>query len=424
MRDVYINASVYRRGALERLDMAVAGGLIDSLDDAMVIKERDQVFDLSGFVIIPGFVDVHVHLREPGFSYKETIASGTRAAARGGYTAICAMPNLDPAPDSLKHLKVQLDLIERDALVEVLPYGCLTMGRKGRGQPVDFSALAPYVAAFSDDGTGVQDEETMEACMRGVKAQGSILAAHCEDERLVNGGYIHDGDYARAHGHRGISSESEWRHLARDLKLVEKTGCRYHMCHVSTKESVRLIRSAKAMGLDITCETAPHYLTLSDDRLMEDGRFKMNPPIRSLEDRDQLIEGILDGTIDMIATDHAPHSPEEKARGLEQSAMGVVGLETAFPILNEYLVESGILTLEELFRLMCDAPRARFGIAGGIEVGGRADFAVLDTRSVYALNPNEFASMGRATPFSGMAARGKCLLTAIGARRVYDGFSN
>lgn len=361
--------------------------------------------------VFPGFCDVHVHLREPGFSYKETIASGTRAAARGGYTDVCTMPNLNPVPDNAQHLAEQLELIRKDAVVGVHPYGAITVGEAGK-ELADLEGLASGVVAFSDDGRGVQSEQRMREAMLRAKALGKMIVAHCEDDTLLKGGYIHAGAYARAHGHRGICSESEWKPIERDLKLAEETGCAYHVCHVSAKESVALIRAAKARGMDVTCETAPHYLLLSDADLQEDGRFKMNPPLRGEEDRLALIEGIRDGTIDMIATDHAPHSAAEKARGLAGSLMGVVGLETAFPVLYAGLVQKQILPLEKLIRLLSENPRRRFGLP---ENG----FSVWDLAADDTVDPAKFLSMGRATPFAGRQVRGRCLMTVCGDRVVY-----
>ncbi|MGN0985174.1 MAG: dihydroorotase [Candidatus Enterenecus sp.] len=355
-----------------------------------------------------------MHLREPGFFYKETICTGTRAAARGGYTAVCAMPNLNPAPDSTDTLAPQLELIRRDAAVRVIPYGTITRGERGE-ELSDMEALAPYVAGFSDDGRGVQSDEMMRAAMRKAKSLGKLIVAHCEDNSLLRGGYIHDGEYARTHGHRGICSQSEWGQIQRDLDLVRETGCGYHVCHISTKESVALIRQAKAEGLDVTCETAPHYLLLDDSMLQEEGRFKMNPPVRARVDREALIEGLLDGTIDMIATDHAPHTAEEKSRGLKDSLMGVVGLETAFPLLYTYLVKPGILTLARLVELLCETPRRRFALGGGaVEPGAPADCSLWDLDREYVIDPAEFQSMGRSTPFKGWTVSGRCLLTLCG----------
>jgi len=371
--------------------------------------------DLSNFVVLPGFVDVHVHLREPGFSYKETIRTGTLAAARGGYTTVCAMPNLNPVPDSAAHLQSQLDLIRAGAAIRVLPYGAITVGQQG-AELASLEELAPYVVAFSDDGRGVQDDDMMRRAMRKAKELGKLIVAHCEDNSLLRGGYIHDGTYARAHGHRGICSESEWRQIQRDLALVRETGCGYHVCHISTKESVDLIRRAKAEGLDVTCETAPHYLLLDDAMLEEDGRFKMNPPLRDKSDREALLAGLVDGTIDMIATDHAPHSAEEKSRGLEKSAMGIVGLETAFPLLYTYLVKPGVLSLDKLVALLHTNPCRRFGIpTGGTDCTAR-DFTVFDLHAAYTIDPEEFQSMGRATPFAGWTVQGRCLLTVAGGK--------
>ena len=364
------------------------------------------------YIIVPGLCDVHVHFREPGFSYKETIASGSAAAAHGGYTAVCTMPNLDPVPDSAEHLQVQLDAIKRGAAIKVLPYGAITVGEKGE-KLADMEAISDKVCAFSDDGKGVQNDEMMREAMTAAKRLGKIIAAHCEDNSLLFGGYIHDGEYARMHGHRGISSASEYKQIERDLRLAEETGCAYHVCHISTKESVELIRQAKARGVDVTCETAPHYLVLCDEDMQEDGRFKMNPPLRSLEDKQALIEGIKDGTIDMIATDHAPHSAEEKGRGLEKSLMGVVGLETAFPVLYTELVTKNIITLDRLVELMSFKPKERFGI------DTNNDFAVFDISEAYKIDPKDFLSMGRATPFAGREVFGRCLLTVHNGKVVY-----
>ena len=371
-----------------------------------------SAFDSEKFIAFPGFCDVHVHFREPGFSYKETIRSGCAAAARGGYTAVCTMPNLSPVPDSGENLKVQTDLIKRDAFIHVLPYGAITVGEKGE-ELSDLEAMAPDVVAFSDDGRGVQNDDMMRQAMLRTKALGKMIVAHCEVNSLLHGGYIHDGEYARAHGHRGICSESEYAQIERDLKLVRETGCAYHVCHISAKESVELIRRAKAEGLDVSCETAPHYLLLDDSMLQEEGRFKMNPPIRDKADREALIRGILDGTIDMIATDHAPHSAGEKSRGLEKSAFGIVGLETAFPLLYTGLVKTGIISLQKLVELLSIRPRQRFRIPLG------NDFCLWDLESSYIIDPERFASLGRATPFAGMSVQGRCVLTAYQGRAVY-----
>ncbi len=367
---------------------------------------------VENYIIVPGLCDVHVHFREPGFSYKETIASGSAAAAHGGYTAVCTMPNLDPVPDSAEHLQVQLDAIKRGAAIKVLPYGAITVGEKGE-KLADMEAMSDKVCAFSDDGKGVQNDEMMREAMTAAKRLGKIIAAHCEDNSLLFGGYIHDGEYARMHGHRGISSASEYRQIERDLRLAEETGCAYHVCHISTKESVELIRQAKARGVNVTCETAPHYLVLCDEDMQEDGRFKMNPPLRSREDKKALIEGIKDGTIDMMATDHAPHSAEEKGRGLEKSLMGVVGLETAFPVLYTELVMKNIITLDRLVELMSFKPKERFGI------DTNNDFAVFDISEAYKIDPEDFLSMGRATPFAGREVFGRCLLTVHNEKVVY-----
>ena len=418
-RFVIKGCEVFTDGRFVPSDVEVDGGIVSRVEPGIVPAQGIPVFNFDNCRIVPGLVDVHVHLREPGFSYKETMATGTAAAARGGYTAVCAMPNLNPVPDSAEHLAAELEAIRRGASVAVYPYGALTVGERGE-EMADIAALAGSVAAFSDDGRGVQSADVMRECMRAVAGTGKILAAHCEVNALLNGGYIHDGEYARAHGHRGICSESEWREVERDLSLAAETGCAFHVCHVSTKESVELIRQAKRRGVDVTAETAPHYLLLTDADLQEDGRFKMNPPLRGEADRAALIEALLDGTIDMIATDHAPHSAEEKSRGLEKSAMGVVGLECAFAVLYTGLVETGVLTLERLTELMSCAPARRFKLPGGeIKAGSPANLAVFDTDTEYTIDPAEFASMGRATPFEGWRVKGKCLMTVCAGRTVW-----
>lgn len=409
MKALFKNAAVYTGGVFEKKDVLFDNGSLSPMGDFSPMCPSSVI---PNTVIFPGFCDVHVHLREPGFSYKETISSGTAACARGGYTTVFSMPNLKPAPDSLENLKSQLDIIDRDAKIPVIPYGTITVGQAGNVLS-DMEAMAPFVAGYSDDGRGVQSEDMMRAAMLEAKRLGKIIVAHCEDNSLLGGGYIHDGEYAKSHGHKGICSESEWAQIARDLRLVEETGCAYHVCHVSTKESVDIIRKAKARGIDVTCETAPHYLTLDDSALEEDGRFKMNPPLRSREDREALVMGIIDGTVDMIATDHAPHSAEEKSRGLAGSLMGVVGIETAFPVLYTYLVKPDIITLERLAELMCINPRRRFGLSGDM------GYTVWKLDEEYTVNPDEFLSMGRSTPYEGARVFGRCLLTAIGERIVY-----
>ena len=394
----------WRDGAFSVQDVSVD---LSSCDAGVPVFPADHCF------LLPGFVDVHVHLREPGFLYKETIATGTAACARGGYSDVCAMPNLNPVPDSPEHLAPQLDAIRKDARIRVWPYGSITVEQKGEVL-ADMEGMAKDVIAFSDDGRGVQDENLMRQAMLECKRLGKILVAHCEDNSLLRGGYIHDGEYARAHGHRGICSESEWGPIARDLKLARETGCAYHVCHISTKESVELIRQAKREGVDVTCETGPHYILLSDRDLQEDGRFKMNPPLRSEADRKAILEGILDGTIDMIATDHAPHSAEEKSRGLEKSAMGVVGIETAFPLLYTHLVKTGLMTLERLVELMAVNPRKRFGLPM------TEDFSVWDLNKQYTIDPEDFLSKGRATPFAGWKVSGENLMTIVGGKIVWQ----
>ena len=391
-------------------------GRLNTRDFVFSAKEdvQGEAVSLQRLAIFPGFADVHVHFREPGFSYKETIASGSRAAARGGYCAVCTMPNLNPVPDTMEHLQEQLSIIERDSAIRILPYGSITMGQKGE-QLSEMEKMAPHVCGFSDDGRGVQDREMMKAAMLKAKALGKMIVAHCEDNALLRGGYIHDGEYARAHGHRGICSESEWGQIARDLELVKETGCAYHVCHISTKESVEIIRRAKAEGIDVTCETGPHYLLLDDSCLQEDARFKMNPPLRSREDREALIEGIIDGTIDMIATDHAPHSAEEKGRGLEKSMMGVVGIETAFPLMYTGFVKTGIITMEKLMDLLHFNACRRFGI----EMDMTENFTAFDLDAEYDIDPAEFLSMGRSTPFMGEHVFGRCKLTVADGKIAY-----
>ena len=390
------------------LKSSVIPGFEPIIPEGCVIPSSD-----GETVIFPGFCDVHVHFREPGFSYKETIKTGSLAAARGGYTEVFAMPNLNPVPDSVPHLNEELELINRDAVISVRPYGALTEGEKGRVS-ADLEGMAPLVIAFSDDGKGVQDAGMMREVMARCASLNKVLAAHCEDESLLHGGYIHDGRYAAAHGHRGICSASEWKSIERDLKLAAETGVKYHVCHVSARESVKLIREAKASGVNVTCETAPHYLLLDENDLIEDGRFKMNPPLRSREDREALLEGLADGTIDVIATDHAPHSAEEKARGLEKSPFGIVGIETAFPLVYTYLVKKGVIPMDRLLELLVTNPRERFGLALS-----NGDWALWDLSEEYAINPDGFLSMGKATPFAGWKVLGRCLMTVHDGRTVY-----
>ena len=394
-------------------DLRISGGRIVSVSPAASPLTEPFLY------AIPGFTDVHVHLREPGFSYKETIRTGTMAAARGGYTAVCAMPNLDPVPDSVAHLRAQLDIIERDAVIDVRPYGAITVNEAGETLS-DMADMAGHVVAFSDDGHGVQSDAMMRAAMEQAKSLDKLIAAHCEDNRLLHGGFIHDGAWARAHGFKGICSESEWGQIARDLELVRQTGCGYHVCHISTKESVALIQKAKAEGLNVSCETAPHYLLLTEDDLMDEGRFKMNPPVREKADREALLAGLVNGAIDMIATDHAPHSAEEKSRGLVGSAMGIVGLEIAFPLLYTHLVKKQkLITLERLVELMSTAPAKRFGLESGISPGRPANLALWDLNAEYEINPDDFVSMGRATPFAGWKVNGMCVETLYKGKTVW-----
>ncbi|MBQ5829928.1 MAG: dihydroorotase [Alistipes sp.] len=399
-------------------DIAIIDGRIAERAEHIEVTANDTIIDAKGLVVAPAFVDVHVHLREPGFGYKERIATGTMAAARGGYTTVCSMPNLNPVPDSVENLKAQQDIIDRDAKIEVLPYAAITIGRKGE-ELVDIASLKGKVCAFSDDGSGVQVDGMMERAMTEAVKYDQLIAAHCEVEELLHGGYIHDGEYAKLNGHKGICSESEWAQVKRDIEIAEKVGCRYHVCHISTKETVALVREAKARGVKVTCETGPHYLIFTDMDLEEDARWKMNPPLRSAEDRAALIEGIKDGTIDMIATDHAPHSVEEKSKGLKDSAMGIVGLETAFAALNTHLVRKGVISLERLIELMSYNPRRVFRIEGGIEVGDRADIVLLDTEKAWRVDSEKFYSMGKISMFDGRDMVGDIAMTIHRGEVVY-----
>ena len=410
------NATVFTDNEFKKTDIFIEDNIIVSVGAGCY---NDSVsFDFNNLFIFPGFTDVHVHLREPGFLYKETIKTGTMAAAHGGYTSVCAMPNLKPVPDSRENILEEVKAIEKDAVIHVYPYGAITVGEQGR-KMADLDGMAEYAVAFSDDGKGVQNDDMMRAAMLKAKSLGKMIVAHCEDNTLLNGGYIHKGKYAELHGHKGICSESEWKQIERDLKLVKETGCKYHVCHISTKESVELIRQAKKDGLDVTCETAPHYLVLDDMDIQEEGRFKMNPPLRDKSDRLALIEGIKDGTIDVIATDHAPHSKEEKSKGLKDSLMGVVGIETAFSVLYTELVEKNIISLEKLMELLNINARKIFGIGSEIKVGEKADITVFDLNTEYKINPDEFLSMGKSTPFEGKTVKGKCVMTMADGKIVW-----
>lgn len=419
-KTLFKDAFLYRDGGFAKGDILVEGGVLAAVGGEIAGDGTERVVSLDGLYVLPGLVDVHVHFREPGFSYKETIATGTAAAARGGYTTVCTMPNLNPAPDCLENLDEQLKLIDADAVVKVIPYGTITEGQAGSGRLADMEAMKDLVVGFSDDGRGVQTAVLMEEAMREAARLGKPVVAHCEVDELLREGYIHDGEYARAHGHKGICSESEWRQVERDIELVRRTGCQYHVCHVSTRESVELVRKAKVEGLKVSCETAPHYLILCDEDLQEDGRFKMNPPLRSRDDRAALIEGIVDGTIDVIATDHAPHSVEEKSKGLEKSAFGIVGLETAFPLLYTHLVLKNIITLERLVELMSGGPRRLFALGGGLEEGMPADITVFDLGAEYEIDPEKFASKGRNTPFGRWKVKGRTVMTMVDGKVVYE----
>ena len=391
-------------------DILIRDGIIRRKGLGIEAGPDVTVIDTTGLTVSGGFTDLHVHFREPGYSYKETIRTGSLAAARGGYTTVCTMPNLNPVPDSLRHLDLEQEIIDRDAVIQVLPYASITIGRKGK-QLVDFSSLKGRCVAFSDAGSGVQSREMMLKAMEAAADNGCIIAAHCEDNSLLRGGYIHDGAWCHEHGHKGICSESEWGQIKRDLELAQLTGCRYHVCHISTAESVDLIRRAKDRGVRVSCETAPHYLALCENDMMEDGRFKMNPPLRSSADRDALIAGLNDGTIDAIATDHAPHSPEEKSKGLEHSAMGISGLETAFPVLYTYLVMSGKVSLQRILEALTSSPRKAFGLPPVLEEGAAADIAIIDTRTEFTIDSSRFLSLGHSTPFEGKRVHGKVLMT-------------
>ena len=417
------NALVYKSDKFEKSDVLIKDGIIHSLGVSVSFDGNiDRVVDALGkYFLIPGFADVHTHLREPGFSYKETIKTGTLAGARAGYNVLLTMPNLNPVPDCAENLRVQTEIIKKDAVIDVIPFASITKGRKGAGEVVDFKSMADKAAGFSDDGTGVQTEELMKKAMTECAKTGKIISAHCEVNDLLHGGYIHDGEYCKEHNHKGICSESEWAQIERDCRLAEETGCKYHVCHISTKESVEIIRRAKARGVHVTCETGPHYLTMCDKDLQENGRFKMNPPLRGEDDMKALIEGVLDGTIDVIATDHAPHSAEEKSKGLEKSLMGVVGLETAFAVLNTKLVKTGVISLEKLIDMMSVKPREIFALSGGkIAEGESADLALIDADKEWIVNPEKFVTMGRATPFEGWKLQGDNLMTILRGEIVYE----
>ncbi|MBE6212105.1 MAG: dihydroorotase [Rikenellaceae bacterium] len=411
--------TVVAEGVSRKTDLLVADGKIEAIGESLTADETTEVFDAEGCIVTYGLADVHVHLREPGYSVKETIATGTRAAARGGVTTVCSMPNLQPAPDAPETIAVQQQMIDEQSVIEVRPFATISKGRERR-ELAEIEALRPLSVGYSDDGNGIQTEELMRQAMQRIAAVDGIIAAHCEDDSLLHAGYIHDGKYARQHGHKGICSESEWGPIQRDVKLAEEEGCRYHVCHISTKESVEIIREAKQNCSHISCETAPHYLVLCDADLKEEGRFKMNPPLRASEDRAALIEGIKDGTIEVIATDHAPHTAEEKSRGLKGSAMGIVGIETSFAICYTHLVRKGVITIEKLIALMSENPRRIFRLGGALKVGERADIAVFDITKPYTIDTNEFLSMGKATPFEGEEVYGRCVLTLFNGEKVWS----
>ncbi len=418
MKKLLKNATVYINNKFEKCDVEITDDKISNISPELSTGEFDIIYDFNNLYLLPGLIDVHTHLREPGFEYKETIETGSMAGAKGGYTSICAMPNLKPTPDCLENLKVELEAIKNKAKIKVYPYGTITKGENGE-EVANLEEMKDYVIAYSDDGKGVQSKEMMKKAMEKANELGKKIVAHCEDNSLLNGGYIHDGQYAKEHGHKGICSESEWKPIARDIELSRQTGCQYHVCHISTKESVEIIKKAKSEGVKVTCETGPHYLVLNDMDLQEHGRFKMNPPIRSKEDQEALIKGLQDGTIDMIITDHAPHSEEEKSKGLEGSSMGVVGLEVAFPVLYTNLVKKNIISLEKLVQLMNTNPRKIFGIGTEIKVGEKADLTVYDLNDEYDIDSSTFVSKGKATPFDGMHVYGKCKMTICNGEIVY-----
>ena len=417
MKKLLKNATVFTNNKFEKCDIEITDNKITKIAPT-IEGDFDVIYDLNNLYLLPGLIDVHTHLRDPGFVYKETIATGSMAGAKGGYTSICAMPNLKPTPDSLENLKIELDAIKNTAKINVYPYGTITKGENGE-ELANFEEMKDYVVGYSDDGKGVQNEQIMFKAMQKARSLDKKIVAHCEDNSLLNGGYIHDGEYAKLHGHKGICSESEWKPIARDIELSKKTGCDYHVCHISTKESVDIIRKAKKDGIPVTCETGPHYLVLNDMNLQEDGRFKMNPPIRSKEDQKALIRGLQDGTIDMIITDHAPHSSEEKSKGLEGSLMGVVGLEVAFPVLYTFLVRKNLISLEKLLELMNTNPREIFGIGTEIKVGEKADLTIYNLNEQYDIDSSTFVSMGKATPFDGLHVFGKCKMTICDGEIVY-----
>ncbi len=419
MKQLIKNATIYYDSRFVKKDVLISEGIIAEISDSIAPDCADFVYNFSDYYVFPGFTDVHVHLREPGFSYKETIKSGTMASARGGYTSVCSMPNLNPVPDSIEHLQEQIDIINKDAVINVYPYASITVNQMGE-ELSDLDGMCDMCIAYSDDGRGVQSDDMMFNAMKIAKEHNKMIVAHCEVNDLLNGGYIHKGKYAQEHGHRGICSESEWKQIERDIELVKQTGCAYHVCHISTKESVELIRQAKKDGMNITCETGPHYLVLSDNDLQEHGRFKMNPPLRDESDKDALIKGVLDGTIDMIATDHAPHSAEEKGRGLEKSNMGVVGIETAFPVMYTNFVRTNLISLEKLVELLSINANKRFNIGSEIQVGKKADLTVFDLNEKYVINPDDFLSMGKSTPFEGTEVYGKCKMTICNGKVVWE----
>lgn len=419
MKKLLKNATIFTDGKFTKSDLEITDNVITNISANIAPDGFDVVYDLNNMYLLPGLIDVHTHLREPGFIYKETIATGSYAGAKGGYTSICAMPNLNPTPDCMENLQIELDAIKKDAKIHVYPYGTITVGEKGE-ELADLKGIADKVIAFSDDGHGVQKEGMMLEAMKQAKELGKMIVAHCEENSLLNGGYIHDGEYAKLHGHKGICSASEWVPIKRDVELSKQTGCHYHVCHISTKESVEIIRQAKKEGIPVTCETGPHYLTMNDMQIKEEGRFKMNPPIRSEDDRLALIEGIKDGTIDLIITDHAPHSAEEKAKGLAGSAMGVVGLEVCFPVLYTNLVKTGVITLEKLLELMNTNATKIFGIGSPIKIGAPADLTVYDLNEEYDIDSKTFVSMGKATPFDGNHVFGRCKLTICDGKEVWN----
>lgn len=405
---------------LVAVDLLVKDGIIIEMNECIENTEA-QVYDLAGKLVSPGLIDVHVHLREPGYERKETIETGTKAAARGGYTTIAAMANTIPVPDSMESVTYIEGLLQQSAQVRVFPYAAITLGERGQ-EIVDVEALSETsILGFSDDGRGIQEAGVMYQAMQRAKAVNKPIVAHCEDDSLLFGGYLHDGEYAKANGHRGILSVSESAQIARDIMLAQATGVHYHICHISTKESVELVRFAKAQGINVTAEVSPHHLILCDtDIVNDDPNFKMNPPLRADADRIACVQGLLDGTIDVIATDHAPHHEDEKAWGIETAPFGIVGLETAFPLMYTKFVKTGKMTLKQLIDCMSTKPANIFNLPyGTLEVGAAADITIIDLDKEMEIDSSQFLSKGKNTPFNGYNVTGWPVMTLVGGRVAY-----